>query len=180
MNPDDGLMARINAWPRHHALGGGDPTGGLEQNARELFMLCGLVRKKGVKTYVEVGIAAGMLLRFMREEMGLEVSGITLEARTTHEGLAVIYGSSRDPAVIDAAPAADLYFVDADHSYESVREDYMNYRGKCKFMAFHDILGLRSCEGAAAFWGEVKHQHEHWEFCDDDVGIASGIGVIRI
>lgn len=174
------LKRRIDAWPRHVVLGGSDATGGLEQNASELNMLCKFVKDKKVQTYTEVGIAAGLLLKFMRDEMGLKVTGITLESRLTHEGLPVVYGRSDDPIILKNAPDCDLYFIDADHSYEAVKADYMNYKGKCKFMAFHDILGMRDCEGVARLWGEIKHLHERWEFVDEDGGVASGIGVIKI
>lgn len=174
------LMSRIESWPRHIALGGSDATGGLEQNAKELFGLCEFIKEKGIKTYVEVGIAAGLLLKFMRDEMKLDVYGVTLEFRDTHAGLPVSYGMSSDPLIVERAPEADMYFIDADHSYESVKSDYANYKGKCKYMAFHDMLGLRSCEGVAALWSELKGRHEHWEFVDDNLGVASGIGVIRI
>jgi hypothetical protein len=174
------IRSRIDSWPRHIVLGGNDATGGLEQNAYELEMLCEFIKDKGIKTYMEVGIAAGLLLKFMREEMGLDTAGITLEKRPTHINLPVIYGRSDDPSIVEVAPHSDLYFIDADHSYEAVKTDYMNYRGKCRFMAFHDILGLRDCEGVARLWGEIKGQYEHWEFFDSNRNIASGIGVIKI
>lgn len=174
------IKSRIESWPRHIVLGGDDPTGGLEQNALELLGLCGFIREKGIKTYVEVGIAAGLLLKFMRDEMGMVVYGITLEFRDTHGGLPVSYGMSDDPLILGRAPEADLYFIDADHSYESVKADYANYKGKCKYMAFHDMLGLRSCDGVAALWSEIKGRHESWEFVDENLGHASGIGVIKV
>lgn len=176
----DDLESRISAWPTHIVLGGNDESGGLEQNAEELKRFCVFVKEQDIKTYTEVGIAAGLLLKFMRDEMGLKVFGITLEKRDTHDGLPVIYGRSDNPKVVDAAPDSDIYFIDADHSYEAVRKDYLNYRDKCRFMAFHDILGLRDCEGARRFWEEIKKDHEHWEFINEDHSVASGIGVIRL
>ena len=170
----------ISRWPLHWALGGNDFTGGLEQNAYELEKFCDFVKEKNIKTYTEVGIAAGLLLKFMRNEMGLDVFGITYEERDTHIGLPVVYGKSQDPAIINSSAPSDLYFIDGDHSYEAVKADYENYKDKCKYMAFHDILGLRSCEGVAALWNQVKLQHEYWEFICPDLGTASGIGVIKI
>jgi hypothetical protein len=47
-------------------------------------------------------------------------------------------------------------------------------------MAFHDILGLRNCEGVNKFWNEIKTSYEYIEFIDSDLSIASGIGIIKI
>jgi hypothetical protein len=170
----------IKKWPRHIVLGGNDITGGLEQNAYELEMLCNFIIKNKIKTYVEVGIAAGLLLRFMRDEMFLDVKGITLEPRNTHEGLPVVYGKSQDKSIIDSAIKADFYFIDGDHSYEYVKQDYENYKHLCKYMGFHDILGQRDCEGVNKLWNEIKNSHKNWEFIDSDLNIASGIGIIKI
>jgi hypothetical protein len=174
------IKETISKWPLHWALGGNDTTGGLEQNHYELEKLCEFVIEKNIKTYTEVGIAAGLLLKFMRNEMNLDVFGITYEERDTHIGLPVIYGKSQDPEIIKQSSYSELYFIDGDHSYEAVKQDYENYKDKCKYMAFHDILGLRSCEGVAALWNQIKMKHENWEFVCPDINTASGIGIIKI
>lgn len=170
----------INKWPLHWALGGNDFTGGLEQNEYELIKLCEFIDNTGIKTYVEVGIAAGFLLKFMQNDMGLSVFGITYEKRDTHIGIPVIYGKSQDLDIIQKAPVADMYFIDGDHSYECVKQDYENYKHNCKYMAFHDILGLRSCDGVRILWEQLKNKYKYWEFCNSDHNIASGIGIIKI
>jgi len=170
----------IQKWPRHIVLGGDDRTGGLEQNAYELEMLCNFIKEHDIQTYVEIGIAAGLLLKFMQQEMSLTVNGITLEYRDSHRGLPVIYGLSQDAEIVKNAPIADLYFIDGDHSYEAVKADYNNFKNKCKYMAFHDLLGERDCEGVAQLWSEIKDQYQHWEFIDSNYSIASGIGIIKL
>jgi hypothetical protein len=170
----------INEWPLHHLLGGNDYTGGLEQNAYELEQFCYFVKNNEIKTYTEVGIAAGLLLKFMRDVMNLEVYGITLEKRDTHKDLPVVYGYSDDKNILENAKFCDMYFIDANHSYEWVNKDYHNYKDKCKFMAFHDILGMRHCEGVAQLWAEIKDKYPSWEFINSDKNIASGIGVIKL
>lgn len=174
------IKEKISKWPLHHLLGGNDITGGLEQNAHELEQLCYFILEKNIKTYTEVGIAAGLLLKFMRDEMNLEVYGITLEKRSTHAGLPVVYGYSDDKNIIENAKESDLYFIDANHSYDWVKKDYINYKDKCKYMAFHDLLGMRECEGVAKLWSEIKNKYENWEFINPDKQIASGIGIIKI
>lgn len=174
------INEKIKEWPLHYLLGGTDTSGGLEQNAYELEQLCYFILDKQIKTYTEVGIAAGLLLKFMRDEMNLEVYGITLEKRETHIGLPVVYGYSDDKQILENAKFCDMYFIDANHSYEWVKKDYLNYKNKCKYMAFHDMLGMRHCEGVSQLWSEIKNEYEHWEFVNSDRNIASGIGVIKI
>jgi len=47
----------------------------------------------------------------------------------------------------------DLVFIDANHAYVEVSFDF-EYYGKyaVKVIAFHDIAGLRDCEGVKKFW----------------------------
>lgn len=171
----------VSKWPLHWALGGNDYTGGLEQNETELIEFCKFIDNNHIKTYTEIGIAAGFLLKFMQNDMGLTVFGVTYEQRDTHIGLPVIYGKSQDIDIISKTPHSDMYFIDADHSYEAVLQDYQNYKGKCKYMAFHDILGLRSCDGVRILWEDLKIKYaNYWEFINLDNSIASGIGVIKV
>jgi hypothetical protein len=174
------IQNKINKWPLHWALGGDDPTGGLCQNAYELMYLCRFIIDNNIKSYTEVGIENGFMLKFMIQDMGMIGYGIDTIHKNSHSGLNVIYGRSNDLLVIKKAPNTDLYFIDADHSYDSVKEDYMNYRDKCKWMAFHDILGLRNCEGVNRFWNEIKNNFCYWEFIDPNTDIASGIGIIKL
>ena len=174
------MKDRIKKYSLHWALGGTNTSGGLEQNAYELEKLCEFILEKNIQTYTEIGCAAGQLLRFMRDELGLNTFGITLEPRDSHVDLPIIHGNSTDPEIIKIAKMCDLYFIDGDHSYLGVKSDYLNYKGFCKYMAFHDILGQRDCEGVSKFWNEIKNQYEFFEFIDSNTEIASGIGIIKI
>lgn len=170
-------------YPTHHALGGTAMDGGLEQNEDELLMLTEFIKKKGIKNYLEIGIAKGDLMRYMID-LGLDCTGITPHVQGAHAGLNVYYGKSQDPKFpqlfSDLGLKFDLIFVDGDHSYEAVKADYENYKGLCKYMAFHDILGQRDCEGVAQLWDELKEKHKHLEFISDNLKYASGIGVIYL
>lgn len=81
----------------------------------------------------------------------------------------------------------DFLFIDGDHSYEGVRQDYLRYShlvrpGGC--IAFHDIVDTPITRGAGQgvfrFWNELKAQYpDKWkEFCVN--GEWGGIGVITL
>lgn len=75
--------------------------------------------------------------------------------------LHTIKGSSHDQDIIRRAEELgpyDFIFIDADHTYEAVVEDYIQYApmlapGGC--IAFHDILP-RANYGVADVWAAVK------------------------
>jgi len=156
----------IDRHSLHWALGGTAADGGLEQNREELNQLCHFIEQNQIRSWLEIGIAKGGLLRFMRDEMKLAIAGITPDRRPSHEGLNVVYGKSQNPTIVSQFKTftrevgkLDLIFVDGDHSYEAVKSDYQNYRDMCKFMAFHDACGLRDCEGVKKFLTELKAEY---------------------
>lgn len=179
----------INKYPNHGALGGRPGDTGIEQNKYELNELCKFITKNEIKTWLEIGIAHGELLRFMETEMKLEAMGITLpEHMHAHNGLTVMYGSSRDPQIVNSVKEHvnehgkyDMIFVDGDHSYEGVKADYENYKGMCKYMGFHDACGWRDCQGVPMFLNEIKQTYkDSYLMFEDQSDFRSGIVVIKI
>jgi cephalosporin hydroxylase len=74
----------------------------------------------------------------------------------------------------------DFIFIDGDHTYEGVRNDFEMYKRLIKrggYIAFHDTV---YAEGVKRFWSEIKEQHEtKWEFISNK-NPRYGIGVLRI
>ena len=110
--------------------------------------------------------------------MKLQVTGITpLYAdyeKSGHIGLDVIYGYSQDANIITQVKKYDMIFVDGDHSYESVKADYNNYKDKATYIAFHDACGLRGCDGVKKLLDE---HNPRWLFADDN-DFKSGIAIL--
>ncbi|MEX1121889.1 MAG: class I SAM-dependent methyltransferase [Balneolales bacterium] len=89
----------------------------------------------------------------------------------------------------------DLLFIDGDHSYEGVSEDYLMYRHlvrKGGLIAFHDIVDDHQTKygrpsngwagGVPKFWNELKSSNEStfcWEFISDPDQDGMGIGVLQ-
>ena len=79
----------------------------------------------------------------------------------------------------------DLLFIDANHSYESIKSDYSKYEHFVRekgFIAFHDCLGLRYCEGVTRFVMELSSEEDiQFHFICDSINNqeACGIAVMR-
>jgi len=72
----------------------------------------------------------------------------------------------------------DFLFIDADHSYEGVKNDfkfYSEFVRKPGLIAFHDILDR--C-GVDKFWSEVKPCYKHMEIVENYNQQCTGIGVL--
>jgi hypothetical protein len=58
----------------------------------------------------------------------------------------------------------DLIFIDGDHSYEGVRNDYEISKNSGKIFVFHDIVSY-PCGGVVQFWNELKtNESENYDF----------------
>lgn len=77
----------------------------------------------------------------------------------------------------------DLLFIDGDHTYEGVKQDYEMYSPLVKsegIIVFHDIMfhtKAPKCE-VERFWNEVKEGHNHAVITDPDIIWWGGIGVL--
>ena len=61
----------------------------------------------------------------------------------------------------------DLIFIDGDHSYEGVKNDYTISKNSGNIFVFHDIIS-DACPGVVKFWKELKNDNNYtfYEFID--------------
>ncbi len=63
----------------------------------------------------------------------------------------------------------DLVFIDGDHSYQGVKNDYECSKNSGKVFVFHDIIN-DACPGVAYFWNELKRNeisnYDFYEFTE--------------
>jgi predicted O-methyltransferase YrrM len=80
----------------------------------------------------------------------------------------------------------DLLFIDGDHTYEGVRQDFAMYGPLVRaggMIAFHDIQPNTHPElcGVDRFWQEIKRQHRsHEHVALDEMYGKMGIGVLTV
>ena len=54
----------------------------------------------------------------------------------------------------------DLIFIDGDHSYNGVKNDYEISKNSGKIIVFHDIIN-DMCPGVVKFWNELKNNEKN-------------------
>jgi cephalosporin hydroxylase len=86
----------------------------------------------------------------------------------------------------------DVLFIDGDHSYNGVRDDFLCYRSLVReggLIVFHDIcpdfktrFGVptgRYAGDVPRFWQKLRRAYPHEEFVEDSGQDGLGIGMIR-
>jgi predicted O-methyltransferase YrrM len=85
--------------------------------------------------------------------------------------------------ILDGAKI-DFLFIDGDHTYEGVKQDFEMYRPLVKnngLIAFHDVVPHQKnyhC-GVDQLWNEIKLHYDYQEFVNDWEQQWAGIGMIR-
>lgn len=125
----------------------------------------------------------------------------------------VVYGDSHAEATYEAVDAAldapvDVLFVDGDHTYDGVVDDFETYRrlvGEGGVVAFHDIrrhaddraeraARLAAVDdldpeyvtvgrpewGVSEFWADVRSAYDTREFLSHPEQLGRGIGVVEL
>lgn len=77
----------------------------------------------------------------------------------------------------------DFLFIDGDHSYSGVREDFETYKefvNEGGIIGFHDIQHEHSRVGVDELWAEIKDEYQTETFGISPERSTGGIGLIHI
>lgn len=77
----------------------------------------------------------------------------------------------------------DFLFIDGDHTYQGVREDFLMYSQLVReggLIAFHDVAESGGSREVHRLWSELKPNYRHEEFIHTTGSGAMGIGVLRV
>lgn len=103
----------------------------------------------------------------------------------------LVRGDSHDPAVKARVVRAlggrpiDLLFIDGDHSYDGVKQDFEMYAPLVRpggAVALHDIVPHPEASGVEVhrFWNETKARFTHREIVADPAQGWAGIGILSV
>lgn len=179
MKTYDELKALIEQRGVHTVFGPYGEGWFIEQNADELAQFLVAMQELGVESVLEIGSGwkAG-LSRFLHDDMGWQVVSVDVQDYGhAFDGIEFLTPDLR----VDGQ--FDLVIIDADHSYKGVKADHKTWGGHAtKVIAFHDICGLRDCEGVKQYWDEIAYEGRdlklgYYEIAAD-TNERSGIGYI--
>lgn len=155
MKTYDELKTLIDQRGVHAVFGEPGEGWGIEQNSAELAEFLVEMQKLGVESVLEIGTGykAG-LARFLHDDMGWQALSIDVHDYG-HQFGGITFMTDRRGVI----GHYDLVLIDADHSYEGVKTDRAYYGQFAEMaIAFHDICGLRDCEGAKQYWDEIAYE----------------------
>jgi hypothetical protein len=160
------------------------------QHRSELVLLCKWIEKKTIRSYLELGFYRGGLMSVLSEIFRFEKiagcdEGLVQARRELKMKLplaaSVCLAKTESPAYRrfrHALGMIDLVFIDADHSYGSVRQDYEREKKQPhRFLAFHDIKNIAKAPGVVRLWNELGGKKRELYVPRPSGGDEMGIGL---
>lgn len=175
------------------------------QDEFELAAFMSLLKREGVRSYLEIGSNAGGTLRwvatalekpsvFVSVDNGANAeSKISLTRAINYLNLVghraqIFWGDSTDKTIIEQVRHCgpfDCVFIDANHTLSYLSQDWEHYGPMGRMVCFHDIAWRRSPDwkegqriDVPQFWEVVKGLHRHEEITFDPTRKNNGIGVL--
>lgn len=166
------LLADVPCWDQQagwfHWLMGYPPDCVL-QDREELLGFCDWIAQNQIRSYLEIGIWTGRLLCLLHDLFRFETLAACDMGMATQHGYTIqvpaqtqcFWGSSHSWDYLQWRQQQgqfDLIFIDGDHSYAGVSQDFANcLRYPHRFIAFHDIHNQEpASSGVARFWQELS------------------------
>lgn len=175
----------------------------------EIVNLASIVRAAQPKVVVEIGTAMGGTLFLWCANAAPDATVISIDLPNGIHGGGYPYwktflyrsfanarqqvrlfrGDSHSPAMLArlkeelAGRPIDFLFIDGDHTYAGVKQDFENYAPLVRpggVIALHDVAvhpPEYHCE-VDRFWNELKAKFEHREFIEDQKQGWAGVGVV--
>lgn len=148
----------------------GHPDNRLLQNREEMIRLCEWIETHQIRSFLEIGIWTGYLVRTLHQLFEFETVAICdLDMAGRNFGYEVqvppdtrcFWGSSHSEEYKiwrENLGHIDLVMIDGDHNYPSVRRDFeINRQYPSHYLAFHDICNTDPVvRGVQRLWTELK------------------------
>jgi len=182
------------------------------QHRKEILELAKLLEARKPKTILEIGTASGgtLFLSALLADSNALIVSIDLEFgmygggypswkiplynsfAKNNQKIELIRGDSHSKLVKDQFlktlhnKKIDYLFIDGDHTYEGVKEDfefYSKYLSDNAIVAFHDIVSDKAENPdhfVSVLWNEIKNKYPHFEFINDSTQSKLGLGVLII
>lgn len=158
----------------------------ISQNPRQFAEALIFLSDLNIQSFVEIGTYQGgsfiLLNEYLKRFSNEDFYGFTMDITDEYLKEDVKNYLSENFGIIKSEftfpENLDLVFIDADHTYNAVKQDY-EYLGKyAKYCMFHDAL-QPDCE-VTRFWNEIKKGKEYWEFSyHSEDYLYMGIGIIK-
>ena len=184
---------------------------GAIQHVDELTQFSALVRRIQPRRLVEIGTAQGgvfwLLCQLSQQDAtlvsvdlppeerfsgGLKTAIDLKKMKKSNQTVHAVNGSSHDPVILNrvktifAGNPIDLLFIDGDHSYDGVKQDYEMYCSLVRpggIIAFHDIVHTKfeDCH-VDIFWNELVQSSalQTNEIIGHAPAHFGGIGIITV
>lgn len=174
---------------------------GGNQDPQELSQFLSFIKDSNIRSYLEIGSRNGDSFWAVMTAIGAQArwgvaidlpeNGGALELlQKTRDDLEqqdicaeLIIGDSRDTEAIHRVSVLDydLLLIDADHTFDGVCHDYVNYAHLAKYVAFHDIAAPPGYQSdgkpndVGIFWSALKQGRKTLEIITPGSNMGYGI-----